>query len=247
MLQPPGFEQGSHLVYWLHKALYGLKQAPRAWYQRLAATLVRHGFIFSKSDPSLFLKITPADITYVLHDFVITGSSSKFFSQLKLQLHAEFALKDMGLLHYFLGVEVKRLPNGSLHCSQHKYIQDLLHKVGMTNLKSISTPMSPNSKLSKFTVFAQKFHDPTFYRTVVGTLQYITITHPEVTYAVNKVCQYMSEPLEAYWTATKRILRYLTGTSDYGLVIQKSRDFSIRSFSDADWGSDVDDRRSVRR
>lgn len=128
MLQPPGFEQGSNLVCKLHKELYGLKQAPRAWYQRLAATLIKMDFNSNRFDPSLFLKITSTTTTYVLiyvDDILITCSSTEYISLLKTQLSIEFALKDMGWLHYFLGVEVKKLANGELHCSQHKYIQDL--------------------------------------------------------------------------------------------------------------------------
>lgn len=117
----------------LHKALYGLKQAPRAWFERLASNLMQHGFSPSKCDPSLFLRITNSSVTYALvyvDDILLTRLSPQFVSLLKSKLNSEFALKDLGLLHYFLGVEVNKLPNGSLHFSQKKYITDLSQKVG---------------------------------------------------------------------------------------------------------------------
>lgn len=113
----------------------------------------------------------------------------------------------------------------------------------MSSAKSMPTPMTVTSKLSKDG--HMQLYDPKLYRMVVGSLQYVPLTHPEIAYSVNKVCQFMNNPLEEHWTATKRILRYLASTSHYGLLIQKSNDMSIRSSSDADWGRDLDDRHST--
>ena len=87
--------------------------------------------------------------------------------------------------------------------------------------------------------------NPQFYRSIVGALQYVTITRPELSYSVNKVCQFMHKPLEAHWQAVKRILRYLSGTLDYGLHLTKSTHLNLTAFCDADWGSDPDDRKST--
>lgn len=149
-------------------------------------------------------------------------------------------------LDYFLGIEVKRVPNGSLLLTQSKYITDLLERAKMTEAKGISSPMIGGCKLSK--EGADYFSDAKLHRSVVGALQYATITRPEISYAVNKVCQFMSRPLETHWTAVKRILRYLKGTTTRGLHLQpatSSFPLFVTGFSDADWASDPDDRRST--
>ena len=117
MTQLEGFSKGSNLVCKLHKALYGLKQAPRAWFERLAAALIKFGFTGSKCDPSLFIHTCGTSSTYVLvyvDDIIITGASANFIQELILKLHSEFALKDLRPLHYLLGLEVYHLANGSL-------------------------------------------------------------------------------------------------------------------------------------
>lgn len=136
----------------LNKAIYGLKQAPRAWFQRLAAALCQFGFVSSKCDPSLFIRITPHSTTYVLvyvDDILITGNSSTNIHTLKHNLNKIFSLKDLGLLHYFLGIEVKYKDSGDIHLCQKKYIQDLLTRAHMDKAKPINTPMVTNLKLTK--------------------------------------------------------------------------------------------------
>lgn len=111
----------------LHKALYGLKQAPRAWFDRLSLFLQSLGFIKAKSDPSLLIYNNNDISCYMLvyvDDIVITGNSSTFIDKLIQTLDQQFSLKDLGLLNYFLGVEVSRLPCGGLFLSQQKYILD---------------------------------------------------------------------------------------------------------------------------
>ncbi|XP_047949460.1 secreted RxLR effector protein 161-like [Salvia hispanica] len=114
--------------------------------------------------------------------------------------------------------------------------------MNMQEAKGCPTPMVSASRLSK--------HDgnPTvegkIYRSAVGALQYATITRPEISFCVSKVSQFMANPLDSHWKAVKRILRYLAGSSDYGLHILPSS-FSLTGFSDSDWGADLDDRRSI--
>ena len=250
MSQPPGFESSNkNLVCKLHKALYGLKQAPRAWFERLKAALLNFGFKSSKCDPSLFTLHTRSYCIYLLvyvDDIIITGSSKSAIHDLVSQLNSKFSLKDLGTLDYFLGIEVHHSPNGTLHLSQTKYIKDLLIRANMDNAKSMASPMASTTKLSKFG--SSQVTDATFFRSIVGALQYATITRPEISYAVNKVCQFLSDPLEEHWKAVKRILRYLQGTLDHGLVIKAANStmpITITGFCDADWASDPDDRRST--
>lgn len=250
MSQPPGFvATDKSLVCKLNKAIYGLKQAPRAWFERLTKALLTLGFQGSKCDPSLFFYKKVDVQIYVLiyvDDIIITGTSLSLIQSLIEKLHAEFALKQLGELDYFLGIQVKRLPSGSLLLTQTKYISDLIEKAGMTNCKPIATPMASSCRLSKNS--GDPMTDPHLYRSIVGALQYATITRPEIGFSVNKVSQFMQQPTTDHWQSVKRILRYLQGTKQHGLFLQpcaSSQPFVLRAFCDADWATDSDDRRST--
>ncbi|MCH82526.1 retrovirus-related Pol polyprotein from transposon TNT 1-94 [Trifolium medium] len=250
MQQPPGFEvSDKSLVCKLNKALYGLKQAPRAWFNRLKSALLLYGFTASKCDPSLFMMRTSTVHMMVLvyvDDIVITGSSTSHIQQLISKLNDEFAIKQLGSLDYFLGIEVFHMDNGAVLLSQAKYIRDLLSKVQMESANGMPTPMVSSLKLSK--IGSNSVEDPTLFRSVVGALQYATLARPEISYAVNKVCQFLSNPLQEHWKAVKRILRYLSGTLHYGLLLQAApttQPVSLIGFCDAEWASDPDDRRST--
>ncbi|XP_019053810.1 PREDICTED: uncharacterized protein LOC109114900 [Nelumbo nucifera] len=122
----------------------------------------------------------------------------------------------MGPAHYFLGNEFHRTTTG-FHLSQHKYIDDLLLRAQLHDAKPLSTPMFASTQLTNLE--GEPLTDPTFYRTIVGALQYMTIIHPEISFAVNKVYQFMQTPTTVHWAATKRILRYLKGMINYGMLI----------------------------
>ncbi|KAM6594323.1 hypothetical protein CsatA_002026 [Cannabis sativa] len=113
----------------------------------------------------------------------------------------------------------------------------------MQNVKTQNTHM--NSDLKLYNYGSEPMEDVTLYRSIVGGLQYATITQPELSYCVNKVCQFMKTPLQQHWMPVKRILRYIAGTLDYGLHLQPAPDFSIEAFCDADWATNPDDRRST--
>jgi len=250
MIQPPGFEAADKsLVCKLNKAIYGLKQAPRQWFDRLKSTLLQFGFVGSKSDSSLFIYRQQMHIVYLLvyvDDIILTGSSTSPIQQLTSKLNTAFSLKQLGHLDNFLGLEIKYLSNNSIFMTQSKYIRDLLHKTNVAEAHSISSPKVSNCKLSRHG--ADAFHDPTLYGSVVGALQFATLTRPEISFVVNKVCQFMAAPLDSHWIVVKRILRYLKGTLFHGLLLQPTsvtKPLVIRAFCDADWAADVDDRRST--
>ncbi|KAE8696580.1 putative disease resistance protein [Hibiscus syriacus] len=246
MTQPPGFVQaGGSLVCKLHKAIYGLKQAPRAWFERLREYLVSERFGLSKSNSSLFVRKSENSVVYMLVyvDYIIlTGSDASEVQCVIEKLNTRFALKDLGSLNFFLGIEVCHDADGVV-LTQQKYIHELLHKHGFNEAKSLPTPMVSNCKLSADA--GEPVEDMAQYRSIVGALQYIVVTRPDIAFAVNKVCQFMQSPRNSHFQAVKRILRYLQGTTDYGLRFTASSRMSLTGFADADWGSDPDDRRST--
>ena len=129
-------------------------------------------------------------------DIIITDNSPSLIQQITTQLHSAFSLKQLGQLDYFLGIEIKYLPNRSLLMTQSKYIRDLLHRTHMAEAHSISSPMASSCKLSK--TGGDLFQDPTLYRSIIGALQYDTLTRPEITFVVNKVYQFMENPLDTH-------------------------------------------------
>jgi hypothetical protein len=141
MKQPPGFENphAPHYICKLDRAHYGLKQAPRAWYSRLSSKLSDLGFLPSKADTSLFLYNRPSTTIYLLiyvDDIIVTSSSDDAIDILLKALNANFAIKDLGDLHYFLGIEVKKVQD-RLILTQEKYATDLIAKVGMRDCKPL--------------------------------------------------------------------------------------------------------------
>jgi histone deacetylase 1/2 len=249
MRQPPGYEDKAHprFVCKLDKALYGLKQAPRAWYARLCAKLESLGFTPSRGDTSLFYYNKGQCSVFVLvyvDDIIVASSSEEATKVLLADLQKEFALKDLGELHYFLGIKVKRNKD-SLVLTQQRYAANILARTGMSKCKAIDTPLCSTEKLSAYEGRTLGPDDATRYRSLVGALQYLTLTRPDVCFAVNKVCQFLHSPTSTHWSAVKRILRYVQGTLNVGLRIGHSKNMSVSAFSDADWAGCVDDRRST--
>uniref|UniRef100_A0A803QNV3 Reverse transcriptase Ty1/copia-type domain-containing protein n=1 Tax=Cannabis sativa TaxID=3483 RepID=A0A803QNV3_CANSA len=175
-------------------------------------------------------------------DILVTGSSATVVTELISNLNNMFALKDLGLVNYFLGIQVTHTKE-RLHMSQKKYIMDLLVKAKMDSANPLPTLMTGGEKLSATS--SDPFADPTYYRSIVGALQYANITRPEISYAVNRVSQFMQTPLEAHWKTVKKILRYLNGTLDFGLLLKPSASLTVTGFGDADWASDLGNRRSI--
>jgi hypothetical protein len=118
-------------------------------------------------------------------DIIITGTDAKLIQSIIAQLQQEFPVKDLGLLHFFLGIQVSRTDQG-LHLCQAKYIFDLLHRANMQDAKPAKSPSPFGLKLSKYD--GHPLSDPTEYRQVVGALQYCTVTHPEISFLVNQLC-----------------------------------------------------------
>jgi histone deacetylase 1/2 len=245
MREPPGYvdKMRPNHVCKLDKALYGLKQAPRAWYARLSTKMIALGFHASKADTSLFYfnkgSITVFVPVYV-DDIIVVSSNPKATTGLLHELKKDFALKDLGELHYFLGMEVTKVRDGII-LSQDKYASDLLKKVNMSSCKPASTPILTSAKLSA----PLGPNDARNYRSVVGALKNLTLTRPDISFAVNKVCQLLHAPTEVHWSAVKRILRYVKANTKIGLRVSRCKSLLVSGFSDADWAGSLDDRRSA--
>ncbi|XP_016164406.1 uncharacterized protein LOC107606915 [Arachis ipaensis] len=189
-----------------------------------------------KNGSSLFV------LVYVAHTIIIGDSNDAVFLVIQ-QLNVKFALKDMGELHYFLGIQVTKTIGGGLVLSQEKYAKDLLKKVDMENCKPCNTP--PPSSVKFFYFRGSAFKDLKLYRSVVGSLKYLTVTRSKLAYCVGKVSQFMQNPLDEHWKLVKRVLRYMQGTLNFGLDLYKTSVQHVKVYNDSDWGGDPDDRKST--
>jgi histone deacetylase 1/2 len=177
-------------------------------------------------------------------DIIITGSCKQAVSVLMKKLCESFAVKDLGKPSYFLGVEVTDTHNG-IALTQTKYAADLLRRVNMHNCKDIATLMSSSGKLSISAGVLLTDNMAFSYRSTVGALQYLCLTRPDIAFSVNRVCQFLATPTDVHWSAVKRILRYVKGTINLGLQIQRSSSTELSVYTDADWAGCPDDRRST--
>ena len=249
MDQPEGFEvKGQeHLVYKLKRSLYGLKQAPRCWNMTLDHLLKSMGFVQTKSDPCLYISSEGelCIIAVYVDDILLATKSEK---KVKNRLSAEFEVKDLGDLQYLLGVSViQNHKEKSVWIGQPTYTLNVLEKFGLKDAKPVTTPVCVGSKLTKAKE-DDELVDESLYQSAVGSLQYLsTMTRPDITFAVSNVAKYSSKPTKEHWIAVKRILRYLKGSHNFGLLYRKSDCDTSKciGFSDSDWAGDLDDRRST--
>ena len=245
---PPGFyeEFGKGQVCRLRKTLYGLKQSPRVWFGRFCQAMFKHGFEQSHSDHTLFLKKRNGKMTCLIiyvDDMIITGDDTEEIQNLKENLFKEFEVKDLGALKYFLGIEVLRSKHG-IFLRQKKYVLDMLVETGLLDYKPAETPMIPNHGLK--IVDGAKPTDRERYQRLVGKLIYLAHTRPDISYAVGVVSQFMHQPQEDHMNAVMRIVRYLKGTTSYGIFLEKKKDLEIDGYTDADRASNPVDRKSTR-
>jgi len=145
-------------------------------------------------------------------------------------------------LRYFLGIEVTQSKT-DISLSQKKYALDILEEIGLLDYKPVDTPMDPNVKLLPNQ--GEFYHDPGRYRRLVGKLNYLTMTRPDISFPVSVVSQFLNSPCESHWHAVVRILRYIKGSPGKGLVYSNRGHTNIIGYSDADWAGNVGDRRST--
>eukprot|EP00253_Pinus_taeda_P024716 PITA_24716 len=244
--QPEGFEifiSESHVCRF-KRALYGLKQAPHAWYTWIDNYFIGLGFSKSEVDPNLYQIVVEGKLLIIVlyvDDLILTGDKLLILS-CKEDLAREFEMKDLGLLHYFLGLEIWQRSDG-LFVSQGKYAWEILEKFNMHGCKPVDTPLPGGWRKEDATL--AEVVDATIYRQLVGSLMYLVNTRPDICYAVNQLSQAMVKPTNLLWKVGKHVLCYIRGTSGYGLWYRKEDEVKLCGFMDADWvGSPTDRKRT---
>ncbi|KAJ0925089.1 putative RNA-directed DNA polymerase [Helianthus annuus] len=249
MLPPEGYyNKNETKVCKLIKSLYGLKQAPRKWNEKLTSVLLELGFIQSLCDHSLYV-LSKSNVFVVLlvyvDDIVITGNNNSEIDKIKSLLSNSFKIKDLGVLKYFLGLEVVYGKFG-LCLNQRKYCLELLAEFGYLGCKPVNTPIELSHVVNKLTDSDKtEIVDVTNYQKLIGKLIYLSLTRPDISYAVQYLSQFMHKPLTVHLRIALRLLRYLKLSPGKGLVFKKSDSFDLTCFADSDWAKCLDTRKSV--
>ncbi|GJV80456.1 putative ribonuclease H-like domain-containing protein [Tanacetum coccineum] len=245
--QPKGFED-PHFpkhVYRVVKALYGLHQAPRAWYARLSTFLLKHNYRRGTIDKTLFIKKNSRDIilVQVYVDDIIFGSTNKAWcDDFEVLMKGEFEMSAMGELTFFLGLQVKQKPEG-IFISQDKYVQDMLKKFDMESVRPATTPFEASKPKSKDEPDdAVNVH---LYRSMIGSLMYLTASRPDIQFAVSACSRHQVTPLTSNLNAVKKIFKYLKGQPKLGLWYPRDSPFVLEAYSDSDYAGSHGDRKST--
>lgn len=254
MEQPPCFQKSDQpkRVCRLNKALYGLKQSSRVWNAKLDAALRRFGMTPSKYDPCLYYCIKGNRMIFVaiyVDDVIIFSNDNMLTNEIKMKLNNTFRMKDLGPASSCLGIRITR-ENGAVALDQEAYIESVLSRFNMQHAKAVSTPMNSSLKLTK--EMAPQTADEVSkmkeipYQEAVGSIMYLAqCTRPDVLFAVSQLSRFNVNPGPKHWEAVKHLLRYLRGTSKLKLRYTKHSSSDLNGFSDANWASDLDDRKST--
>ncbi|KAG1654211.1 hypothetical protein FOA52_010588 [Chlamydomonas sp. UWO 241] len=228
MQQPPGYEVGGRdMVCRLKRTLYGLKQAPRAWYLKLSEELAKIGFFPSNADPCLFIMKSNDFTAVIVHvdDMLVVGRP-KIVAHTKHMLSQAFTTTDMGPAAFYTGIDIERdREHRTLKLKQRRYTIDVIERFGLVDAKTKAQPISPTTKLS-------------------NCLLYLAVcTRPDISQTVGVLARYMSCPTTAHLEAAKQVLRYVSGTRNFGICYGNSG--KLVGFCDSDYAGDPDTRRST--
>jgi len=253
MEPPPGHGDGDS-VWKLLKGLYGLKQAGRIWHESLKADMEELGFTQCHRDHAVFRigkreKGNWAVCAFWVDDETGVGSREQL-DRVADMFRRKYGISGEGELDWTLGMKVRR--NFSRHTvsiSQQSYIENLVERFGLYDAQTFTTPLTPGTVLTKDQCpkTPDEVNDMagSRYRELIGSLQYASLaTRPDITFAVNKLSQFLANPGRAHLNAALRVLRYLKGTKSRSLHLGGGFP-DIAGFSDSDWGGDQDDRKST--
>ncbi|XP_060960859.1 uncharacterized mitochondrial protein AtMg00810-like [Cannabis sativa] len=196
-------------------------------------------------DNTLFIKLLQPGIfvAQIYVDDIIFGSTcEKEVVKFVDLMTSEFEMSLIGDLSFFLGLQIKQTDQG-IFISQSKYVRKMLEKFGLDHTKHAPTPLSTTTKLSRDE--SGESVDPTLYRGMIGSLLYLTASRPDICFSVGLCARYQANPKQSHLSAVKRIFKYLSGTSEFGLWYSRDTNMSIVGYSDSDWAGSLDDRKST--
>jgi hypothetical protein len=244
--QPLGFEvqEQPDKVCRLKKALYGLKQGPRAWNNTVDSYLIKSGFSRRQNDPTLY---TPIDqhgkiliVCLYVDDMIYTGNLE--LTNFKHDMQSEFEMTDLGIMKYFLGIEVDQSTKGIFVC-QKKYAVDIIKRFHIEGCNPTETPITLGTKLSKND--EGPIVDSTLYKILVGSFLYLIANRPDIMYAASLVSRFMESRKYSHWKMAKRIMRYVAGNLKFGLCYTKSDSNQLYGYTHSDFAGNLDDRKST--
>ena len=243
MEQPDGFvvdgQQGK--VCKLLKSLYGLKQAPKQWHEKFDQTLTSAGFVVNEADKCVYYHHGGGEgviLCLYVDDILIFGTNMKVIEQVKNFLSQSFDMKDLGEADVILNIKLLRDENGGITLLQSHYVEKVLSRFGYSKCTPSPTPYDPSKMLRKNKGIAR---DQLRYSQIIGSLMYLaSATRPDIAFAVSKLSRFVSKPGDDHWHALERVMRYLKGTSSYG--IHYTGDPAVlEGYSDSNWISDADE------
>lgn len=238
-----GVSKNGSLVCKLNKSLYGLKQASRQWFAKFSYTVMNFGFVRSKASYSLFTFTRGSSFNVLLvyvDDILLTGNDHSCIAELKEVLDKKYGSKDLGSLRYFPSLVVARNENG-ITLNQRNYNLEILKDIGQLGCRPVKTPMEHNFHLSKSE--GKLIPDPSEYRRLIGRLLYLTLTRPDITYAVHRLSQFLAEPRELHMLTACRVLQYVKRSLGRGIFFSKNSELHVKAYYDADWAGCSDTRR----
>ena len=242
--QPKGFEDPKfpYHVYRLKKTLHKLKQSPKAWYERLTTYFLEKKFEIRGVDKTLFINKSKDEllVAQIYVDDIIFGTTSNDFAlSFSNEMKIEFEMSTIGELTFFLGLQIRQLKD-RIFLSQSKYARELVKKIGLESTKHSRIPMSTTTKLCNDE--SRKYVQLKLYRNMIGSLLYLTTSHPDISFSVEACVRYQSNPKESHLKTVKRIIN---GSLDYGLWNPYDSFFMIVRYSDANQVENVKDRKST--
>lgn len=252
MTQPEGFNDDSDSVWKLIKSLYGLKQSGQVWNSKIDQFLKSIGFTQLKSDPCVYYIVRDGHILIValyVDDMASMTDSKPLKAWFLGQLRAEFDITELGEAQTIIGLDLLRdRKKGTLRIEQKRYIRSIIAKHAAPEGRTVSTPLDPDVKLSRIDEMGEELSHNREYQAAIGSLMYAALgSRPDIMFAVTALSQYSQKPRQAHWTAVKRVFKYLEGTADHGLTyaIGSDPDLEVQGYSDADWGADERDSKSI--
>ncbi|XP_028189629.1 uncharacterized protein LOC114375925 [Glycine soja] len=205
--------------------------------------LLNLGFSKSLLESTLYVKIDGADILIIslyVDDLFVTGNNLSLVEKFKKEMMVVFEMTDLGLMMFFLGMEIKQ---GGVFVCQKKYAKEILKKFKLEECKEMNTPMNQKERLYKED--GTEKIDQAYFRSMIGCLLYLSVTRPDILNVVSILSRFMHCASEMHLKAAKRVIRYVKGTCNFGIKYKKTEKFKLIGFSGSEWGGSIDDMRST--